>query len=212
MRNVLADLALESEAATALALRLARAFDRQRRSRTRRLMRAPADAGRQVLDLQARQPLRPGGDGVPRRQRLRRGGRRGRDGAHLPRDAAQLDLGRRRQHHGAGPAARAAQGAMPPHALAHELAPARGAARRARPPRRALPARVEAMRRPRSKRAASRRTSRWRCRRALLRQTAPDAVFAAFCASRLGGDWGQAFGTLAPATDFDSIIARAMPR
>jgi putative acyl-CoA dehydrogenase len=29
MRNVLADLALESEAATALALRLARAFDRE---------------------------------------------------------------------------------------------------------------------------------------------------------------------------------------
>ena len=49
---------------------------------------------------------------MPGRQRLRGGGRRGRDGAHLPRDAAQLDLGRRRQHHGAGPAARAAQGAM----------------------------------------------------------------------------------------------------
>jgi len=34
----------------------------------------------------------------------------------------------------------------------------------------------------------------------------------AFCASRLGGDWGQAFGTLGAGTDFDSIIQRAQPR
>jgi len=47
---------------------------------------------------------------------------------------------------------------------------------------------------------------------ALLFQTAPAAVFAAFCDSRLGGSWGQAFGTLPAATDFDTIIARAMPR
>ena len=47
---------------------------------------------------------------------------------------------------------------------------------------------------------------------ALLRRHAPDFVFDAFCASRLAGDWGYAFGTLPPNTDFDSIIARAMPR
>ena len=46
---------------------------------------------------------------------------------------------------------------------------------------------------------------------ALLRQTAPDAVFAAFCDSRLGGDWGQAFGTLSAGTDFDAILQRALP-
>jgi putative acyl-CoA dehydrogenase len=46
---------------------------------------------------------------------------------------------------------------------------------------------------------------------ALLYQTAPPAVFAAFCDSRLAGDWGYAFGTLGAATDFDAIIARAMP-
>ena len=57
MKNVLADLALESEAATALALRLARAVDRSENgtTRTRRVMRRAADADRQVLDLQARQ-------------------------------------------------------------------------------------------------------------------------------------------------------------
>jgi putative acyl-CoA dehydrogenase len=47
---------------------------------------------------------------------------------------------------------------------------------------------------------------------ALLCQSAPSAVFAAFCDSRLGGDGGQVFGTLGPRTDFDAILARAMPR
>ena len=46
----------------------------------------------------------------------------------------------------------------------------------------------------------------------LLAQTAPAAVVGAFCASRLGGDWGNAFGTLGAGTDFDSIIQRAQPR
>ena len=46
---------------------------------------------------------------------------------------------------------------------------------------------------------------------ALLYQTAPSSVFAAFCDSRIAGNWGQAFGTLGAATDFDAIIDRAMP-
>jgi len=47
---------------------------------------------------------------------------------------------------------------------------------------------------------------------ALLYQSAPAAVFDAFCASRIAGDWGQVFGTLPAAADFDAIIDRAMPR
>ena len=47
---------------------------------------------------------------------------------------------------------------------------------------------------------------------ALLYQSAPPAVFTAFCESRLAGNWGHAFGTLAGNTDFDAIIARAIPR
>jgi putative acyl-CoA dehydrogenase len=56
---------------------------------------------------------------------------------------------------------------------------------------------------------------------ALLFQSAPAAVFSAFCDSRLAGwmpnaplsgAWGPAFGTLGAQTDFDTIIARAMPR
>ena len=46
---------------------------------------------------------------------------------------------------------------------------------------------------------------------ALLRQHAPDFVFEAFCVSRLGGDWGHAFGALPSTCGFDRIIERAMP-
>ncbi len=38
-----------------------------------------------------------------------------------------------------------------------------------------------------------------------------EAVADAFCASRLGGDWGGAFGTLPKGTDFERIIARHTP-
>jgi putative acyl-CoA dehydrogenase len=37
------------------------------------------------------------------------------------------------------------------------------------------------------------------------------AVADAFCASRLAGDWGGAFGTLPAGTDFEAIIARSAP-
>ena len=108
MKNVLADLALESEAATALALRLARSFDR------------PGDAHEQVMNRlltpiskfwickrgshfaqEAMECL--GGNGY-----VEEGGRR-HHGAHLPRDTAQQHLGRRGQYHGAGFAACLAQ-------------------------------------------------------------------------------------------------------
>ena len=89
MRNVLADLCVESEAATVTALRLARAFDEARRP-----VPAPGDRRRQVLDLQANASARRRGAGVPGRQRLRRGVAAA---APLPREPAQLDLGRLRQ-------------------------------------------------------------------------------------------------------------------
>ncbi len=44
---------------------------------------------------------------------------------------------------------------------------------------------------------------------ALLVRDGDPAVADAFCASRLAGDHGMAFGTLAPATDFGRIIERA---
>ena len=42
----------------------------------------------------------------------------------------------------------------------------------------------------------------------LLVRYGDEAVADAFCASRLGGDWGQAFGTLPAGTDFSRIIER----
>ncbi|MDO9455712.1 acyl-CoA dehydrogenase family protein [Nocardioides sp.] len=43
----------------------------------------------------------------------------------------------------------------------------------------------------------------------LLVQHAPAAVADAFCASRLGRDWGGALGTLPPGLDLDAIVERA---
>ena len=45
----------------------------------------------------------------------------------------------------------------------------------------------------------------------LLVRYGDPAVADAFCASRLAGDWGNAFGTLPAGTDFASIIDRHMP-
>ena len=70
MRNVLADLALESEAATTLALRLAAAYDAETE---RSGVAAPRGPGRQVLGDQALHPVDGRGTGVPGRQRLRGG-------------------------------------------------------------------------------------------------------------------------------------------
>jgi len=46
---------------------------------------------------------------------------------------------------------------------------------------------------------------------ALLVQHAPQVVADAFCASRLGGDWGHEYGTLPADVDFDALIERARP-
>ncbi|MEA2695675.1 MAG: putative acyl-CoA dehydrogenase [Acidobacteriota bacterium] len=45
----------------------------------------------------------------------------------------------------------------------------------------------------------------------LLVRHSPPAVADAFCASRLGGDGGRAFGTLPAGTDFEAILARHAP-
>ena len=45
----------------------------------------------------------------------------------------------------------------------------------------------------------------------LLVRYGDEAVADAFCASRLAGDWGHAFGTLPSGTDFGRIIERHHP-
>src|SRR5262249_15116655 len=46
----------------------------------------------------------------------------------------------------------------------------------------------------------------------LLVRQGNSAVADAFCATRIGGDWGDAFGTLPPGLDLETIIERATPK
>ena len=90
MRNVLADLAVESEAATALAMRLARAYDGHARRRGASALLRLATAVGQVLGVQARPAHAAeameclGGNGYVEESR---------HAASVPRGPAQLDLG-----------------------------------------------------------------------------------------------------------------------
>jgi putative acyl-CoA dehydrogenase len=95
-------------------------------------------------------------------------------------------------------------------ALAHELAPARGAHAALDRLAAALPVRVEEMATELEARRLAQDVA-LAVQASLLHQAAPAEVFAAFCDSRIAGNWGQVFGTLGGLTDFDAIIARAMP-
>ena len=104
MVNVLADLAIESEAATAVALRLARAYDEAPDDPSADAFKrlATAVAKYHVCKRAPRPRLR--GARVPGRQRLRRGVRHA---APLSRGPAGLDLGGLGQRHGPRRPARA---------------------------------------------------------------------------------------------------------
>ena len=209
MRNVLADLALESEAACALSLRLARAFDR------------PNDAHEQVMA----RLLTP----IAKFWICKRG-------SHFAQEAMECLGGNGYvEEGGAGIMARiyrempvnsiwegagnimaldllrALRKADAAAALAQELASAKGSHGALDRLAAALPHRVETMATETQARRLAQDVA-LAVQAALLLQTAPSAVFAAFCDSRLDGNWGQAFGTLGNTCDFDAIIARAMPR
>jgi putative acyl-CoA dehydrogenase len=216
MRNVLADLALESEAATTLALRLARAFDRRddaQEAAVARLLtpiskywickRGSHFAQEAMECLGGNGYVEEGGEGAMARIYREMPLNSIWEGAG---NIMALDLLRafRKPAPGSDPGADAAA------ALAHELAPAKGSHPAFDRMAAALPTRVESM----GTEVEARRLAQdvaLTVQAALLRQTAPDAVFAAFCESRLAGDWGQAFGTLPARTDFDAILQRALP-
>ena len=208
MKNVLADLALESEAATALAIRLARAFDNQADEHERlmaRLLtpvakfwickRGSAFAQEAMECLGGNGYVEEGGEGVMARIYREMPLNSIWEGAG---NIMALDL------------LRGLRKGDAVAALAKELAPARGQHAALDRLTDALPARIEAM----ASETEARRLAQdvaLSVQAALLVQTAPPAVAGAFCASRLGGDWGNAFGTLGTGTDFDSIIQRAQP-
>jgi len=208
MQNVLADLALESEAATALSLRLARAFDKAgdpHEALMRRLLTPVAKfwickrgshfAQEAMECLGGNGYVEEGGEGVMARVYREMPLNSIWEGAG---NIMALDLlrGLRKGDSAA--------------ALAVELAPARGQHAALDRLIEALPSRVELL----ASESEARRLAQdvaLAVQGALLAQTAPPTVVGAFCASRLGGDWGQAFGTLVATTDFDTIIRRANP-
>ena len=212
MKNVLADMALESEAATALALRLARAIDRQDdpfESLMRRVLtpvskfwickRGSALAQEAMECLGGNGYVEEAGEGVMARVYREMPLNSIWEGAG---NIMALDLLRALRQGG--------KGGSVAEALATELAPARGTHAAFDRFTDALPARFDGA----TDEVEARRLAQdvaLAVQAALLRQHAPDFVFEAFCRSRLGGDWGQAFGTLGSTAAFDALIARAMP-
>ena len=209
MRNVLADLALESEAATALALRVARAFDRPRDEQERVIARVltpiskfwickrGSHFGQEAMEcLGGNGYVEENGEGVMARIYREMPVNSIWEGAG---NIMALDLLRATRQADAGAA------------IARELAPAKGAHPALDRMAADLPARIEQMATEREARRLAQEVA-LAVQAALLYQSAPAFVFDAFCASRIGGDWGQVFGTLPAGADFDAIIARAMPR
>ncbi|HEU5294447.1 MAG TPA: isovaleryl-CoA dehydrogenase [Burkholderiaceae bacterium] len=216
MKNVLADLALESEAATALALRLARAVDRSEtgddasghEALVRRVLTPIAKfwicKRGSVFAQEAMECL--GGNGYVEEHGE---GTMARVYREMPLNSIwegagnimALDLLRALR---TGPVA---------DALMHELAPARGSHSGLDRLADSLPARVDGA----TDEADARRLARdvaIAVQAALLKQHAPAEVFDTFCASRCGEQvgGGGAFGLLAARAPMDALIARAMPR
>lgn len=216
MKNVLADMALESEAATALALRLARAVDRQDdpyEALMRRVLtpvakywvckRGSALAQEAMECLGGNGYVEEGGEGVMARIYREMPVNSIWEGAG---NIMALDL--LRALRGSGKAAGGTQTIA--EALAAELATARGANAAYDRFADALPGRIDAA----VDEAEGRRLAQdiaLAVQASLLRRHAPEVVFDTFCRSRLGGDWGQAYGTLPAGSGFDAILARAMP-
>ncbi|MFD4759362.1 acyl-CoA dehydrogenase family protein [Streptomyces sp. NPDC058439] len=206
MRNVLADLALESEAATVLALRLAAAYDEDTESERAFLRIAVPTAKYWVtkrcapLVGEALECL--GGNGYVEESGMPR----------LLREAPlnsiwegsgnvqALDVLRALQHE-----------PMALNAFLQEIGRARGADHR-------LDRAVKDMLTEFADLTGIEARARRLVERmalvlqgSLLVRWAPPEVADAFCASRLGGDWGTAFGTLPHSLALASVVERARP-
>jgi putative acyl-CoA dehydrogenase len=208
MRNVLADLALESEAACALALRLARAFDRpddvHERSMARLLTpvakfwickRGSQFAQEAMECLGGNGYVEEGGAGVM---------------ARIYREMPLNSIWEGAGNIMALDFLRALRKSDAAAALAHECAPARGAHPALDRLLQTLPARVDAMVSETEARTLAQDIA-LALQASLLVQSAPAHVYSAFCDSRLAGNWGHVFGTLGAGVDIDAIVERARP-
>ena len=209
MRNVLADLAIESEAACALSMRLARSFDNKDNAHEvlmGRLLtpiakfwickRGAAFAQEAMECLGGNGYVEEGGEGIMARIYREMPLNSIWEGAG---NIMALDL------------LRALRKGDIASALGKELAPALGAHPALDRLAVSLPTRVEHMASEMEARRLAQDVA-LAVQAALLYQSAPSAVFTAFCDSRLDGHWGQTFGTLRTSVEFDTIIQRAMPR
>ncbi|WP_030574696.1 acyl-CoA dehydrogenase family protein [Streptomyces aureocirculatus] len=204
MRNVLADLALESEAATTLALRLAAAYD-DGGEREQAFLRLAVPAAKywvtkRCTPLAAEALECLGGNGYV-------------EDSGMPRLLRESPLNSIWEGSGnvqALDVLRALQ--REPQALnafLEEVGAARGADHRLDGAIKALLTEladldgIEA----RARRLVERMALV--LQGSLLVRYAPPAVADAFCASRLGGDWGAAFGTLPHSLDLGAVVERA---
>ena len=207
MKNVLADLALESEAATALALRLACAFDRPHDEHERLLARVLTPIAKfwickrgshfaqEAMEcLGGNGYVEEGGEGVL---------------ARIYREMPVNSIWEGSGNIMALDLLRALRKGDVAAALARELAPARGQHAALDRLIDTLPSRVDQGADEADARTLARDVA-LAVQAALLAQTAPAAVFGAFCESRLKQPH-DVFGTLAGGSDFDTLIRRAMP-
>ncbi|CAL9325522.1 DNA alkylation response protein [Streptomyces sp. SudanB52_2052] len=207
MRNVLADLALESEAATTLTLRLAGAADRAVRG----------DEGeaafRRIATAVGKYWVTKRGPAFTAEALECLGGNGYVEDSGMPRhyrEAPLLSIWEGSGNVNALDVLRALSrepGTV--EALFGELDRARGADSR-------LDTAVTRLKRQLAE--ASQVTARRLVERmaltlqaSLLVRHAPPAVADAFCATRLGGDWGHAFGTLPEGSGLDTVLERALP-
>ncbi len=209
MRNVLADLALESEAACALALRLARSFDRPDDAHERAFARILTPVTKfwickrgSHFAQEAMECL--GGNGYVEE-----------DGegimARIYREMPVNSIWEGSGNIMALDLLRALRKSDAAASVAQECAPARGAHAALDRLVAGLPARIEAV----PSEIEARRLAQdiaLAVQASLLVQSTPESVSSAFCDSRLAGNWGHVFGTLDAGTDIDAILARARPR
>ncbi len=208
MQNVLADLALESEAATALALRLARAFDRRGD--------AHEDAMARLLTPVAKFWICKRGSGFGQEAMECLGGSGYvEEGGHGVMARIYREMPLNSIWEGAGnimalDLLRALRQQDAAHALTQELSLARGAHPAVDRVMHGLPERLESLASPLQARRLAQDIA-LAVQAALLLQSAPLAVADAFCRSRLSGQWGQVYGTLPADLPFEPLLQRALP-
>ncbi|TAN12975.1 MAG: DNA alkylation response protein [Burkholderiaceae bacterium] len=208
MKNVLADMALESEAATALALRLARSYERHADEHERLIARVITPVSKYWIckrgSLLAQEAMEcQGGNGYIEEDGF---GVMARVYREMPVNSIWEGAGNIM----AIDLLRALRKGDVTGALQHELGAARGVHPALDRAIQTLPDRIEALANEMEARRLAEDVA-LTVQAALLAQTAPASTVSAFCDSRLNGQWGHAFGTLPASADCDALIERALP-